>query len=152
MEKLVLKFIGEDFWSRPVFEDQNGQLFKDTNCGEGEMALCTAYGGFEGEPDTPIEKIDKFQGVKIEIIGMENEPTPAEKFNYAMLGRLQADCEYYLGFGNRNPKQLWAGSEFEQIVEMKRLYSTFDIDKKPEWLTWEAILTYEKQMVTSKQS
>lgn len=29
------------------------------------------------------------------------------KFRYMLLGRLQADCEYYLGFGNRNPNRLW---------------------------------------------
>ena len=33
------------------------------------------------------------------------------KFRYMLLGRLQADCEYYLGFGNKSPHRLWAGSE-----------------------------------------
>ena len=32
------------------------------------------------------------------------------KFRYMLLGRLQADCEYYLGFGNKSPHRLWAAS------------------------------------------
>lgn len=43
-------------------------------------------------------------------------------FRYMLLGRLQADCEYYLGFGNRNTKRLWAGSEERQIDFMIKLY------------------------------
>ena len=31
-------------------------------------------------------------------------------FRYQLLGRLQADCEYYLNYGNRNIKRLWAGN------------------------------------------
>lgn len=146
MEKLVLNFIGVDFWSQPVFEDENGQLFKDTNCGDGELALCTAYGGFEGEPDTPIHYIEKYQNVEIEVIGMEEKPTKEEKFNYQMLGRLKSDCDYYLGYGNRNKKHLWALDESEHIQEMKKLYNSFDDNKKPEWLTWNDILNYESAM------
>lgn len=68
MEKLVLNFVGLDSWNRPVYEDENGKLFKDTNLGNGKMALCTVYGGFDGEPDTPIEYIKKYQDIKIELI------------------------------------------------------------------------------------
>lgn len=64
-----------------------------------------------------------------------------------MLGRLESDCKYYLGYGNRNPKHLWAGDEKKQIEEMKRIYNSFTDDKKPEWLTWENILEYEKEML-----
>lgn len=27
------------------------------------------------------------------------------KFRYMLLGRLQADCEYYLGFGNKSSRR-----------------------------------------------
>ena len=40
-------------------------------------------------------------------------------FKYQLLSRLQSDCEYYLGNGNRNKKQLWAEDEREQIEVMK---------------------------------
>lgn len=67
-----------------------------------------------------------------------------------MLGRLRSDCDYYLGHGNRNVKHLWAGNEKEQIEKMKELYNSFPHDKKPEWLTYQQILDYEKLMVNSK--
>jgi hypothetical protein len=52
MEKLVLEFIGVDDWSRPVYKDANGKLFKDIECDDPPMVLCTVCGGFDGEPDT----------------------------------------------------------------------------------------------------
>ncbi len=73
MENLSLKLIGIDSWNRPVYEDQNGKMFKDTNLGRGKIALCTVYGGFEGEPDTPIEYIEKYQDVEIEIINNDEQ-------------------------------------------------------------------------------
>jgi hypothetical protein len=69
------------------------------------------------------------------------------KFNYQLLARLQSDCNYYLGYGNRCAKHLWAGNEQDQIDKMKELWNNFPDDQKPEWLTWEQILDYEKEMV-----
>lgn len=65
-------------------------------------------------------------------------------FDYQMLGRLQSDCDYYLGHGNRSERNLWAGSVDDQIKEMKRLWNKVPI--KPEWLSMEDILEYEKKM------
>ena len=47
------------------------------------------------------------------------------KFRYMLLGRLQADCEYYLGFGNKSPHRLWAGSEKTQIEYMTKIHDSF---------------------------
>ena len=69
-----------------------------------------------------------------------------EKFRYQLLGRLQSDCDYYLGNGGRNPKHLWSGNEKNHIKDMKSLYKSFDRDKRPDWLSWREILEYEKQM------
>ena len=41
-----------------------------------------------------------------------------KKFRYMLLSRMQSDCEYYLNYGNRNPKRLWAGDEQRQIEYM----------------------------------
>lgn len=41
------------------------------------------------------------------------------KFNYMLLGRLKSDCEYYLGYGGRNAKSLWAHDEQAQIDKMR---------------------------------
>jgi hypothetical protein len=39
--------------------------------------------------------------------------THDKEFRYQLLDRLKLDCEYYLGHGNRYPKNLWALDEKE---------------------------------------
>ena len=68
------------------------------------------------------------------------------KFNYQMLDRLKSDCDYYLGYGNKCKKHLYYKDEQEHINKMKELYNSFPNNKKPEWLTCEQILSYEKAM------
>lgn len=68
-----------------------------------------------------------------------------DRFNYMLLSRLQEDCEYYLGYGNRDAKHsLWAGDEQAQIDKMRELYAAVPI--KPEWLTEQQINEYAAQM------
>ena len=69
-----------------------------------------------------------------------------KQFRYMMLDRMRMDCEYYLGNGNRFAKQLWAGDEVRQMAYMKALWNSFPEDGKPEWLPYEKILEYEKEM------
>jgi len=68
------------------------------------------------------------------------------KFKYMMLSRLKMDCDYYLNYGNKSERCLWADTKEEQIEEMKKLHNFFPAHKKPQWLTFEEILNYEKQM------
>ncbi len=70
-----------------------------------------------------------------------------ESFRYSLLYRLRIDCEYYLGYGSRNPGQLWSRGEKEHIADMKALWNSFPADGKPEWLTWAQIEVYEKKMI-----
>ena len=72
-------------------------------------------------------------------------------FRYLLLGRLKADCDYYLGYGNRSKNRLWAGDENLQIETMIKLYNSFQSDKKPEWLTMNEILNYQKEMMMPNQ-
>lgn len=67
------------------------------------------------------------------------------KFEYMLLSRLESDCKYFLGNGNRYEKGLWAGSVEGQIAKMKELWNL--LPEKPEWLTLEQIEEYEKQMM-----
>lgn len=69
------------------------------------------------------------------------------EFRYGMLSRMQADCEYYLGNGNRHVKHLWASDEVKQIEYMKALWNSFPEGEKPEWLSYEKICYYESQIV-----
>ena len=62
-----------------------------------------------------------------------NEVIKNQKSEYMLLSRMQMDCNYYLGAGNRNSKHLWAGTPKEQIEKMKELYSKLVV--KPEWLS-----------------
>ncbi len=68
------------------------------------------------------------------------------RFNYMMLSRLQSDCKYFLGHGNRNVKVLYYDSIEDHIAEMKRLWKSFPFYAKPEWLSYRQILVYEAEM------
>ena len=75
---------------------------------------------------------------------IENSET---KFKYQLLSRMKSDCNYYLGYGNRNKNCLWSGSEEQQIIDMKALLESFDRPNKPEWLTMIDIWDYEIKML-----
>jgi len=79
---------------------------------------------------------------------MENRNELA--YTYMLLDRLKSDCDYYLGNGGRSPKHLWALNEQEQIDKMKELWNS--LEEKPEWLTLEQILEYEKQLVPQQNN
>lgn len=68
----------------------------------------------------------------------------SETYRYQLLGRLKADCDYFLNTGS---KHFWSGDERDQIEVMKILYETFPADKKPEWLNLEQIKEYENKIV-----
>lgn len=78
-----------------------------------------------------------------------NEVIKKQKSEYMLLGRLEMDCNYYLGAGNRNSKHLWAGTPKEQIEKMKELYSKLVV--KPEWLSEKNISDYEKAMLPQEK-
>ena len=63
---------------------------------------------------------------------------------YRLLGRLKADCDYFLDAGGRAEKHLWAGNVREQIAKMRELYAA--LPEKPEWLTSEDIDRYAQRM------
>lgn len=144
---LVLTYKGEDFWSQPVYQDQFEHLWKDLSLGECDQPnLCSVSNDeFDGEPVSPITR---------EFIIQEGAPRTSreKKFQYMMLGRLRSDCEYYLGWGKRRPSVLPDGNERKHIEYMKRIWNGFSANEKPEWLTWEQILTYEKEMCGGKSS
>lgn len=80
-----------------------------------------------------ITKLDEFRKM--------NEGT---EFNYMMLDRLRADCEYFLGNGKGSVNALHQGSVDGQIAEMKKIWNA--LKEKPEWLSMEQIVDYENKM------
>jgi len=137
----TMELIGVDDWSRPVYKCiETGQLWKDITLGSENPALHSCQNNFAGEPDSPIKK-------ELEIRFINQYKENPYSFEYSMLDRMRSQCDYYLGYGNRNKKHLAYDTEQEHIDTMKRRWNSLPADKKPEWLTWEQILEYEKAMI-----
>ena len=84
------------------------------------------------------------------LTGQEKEnPGLDHTADYRLLDRLRADCDYFLGAGQRNEKHLWAGNVRDQIAKMRELYEA--LPEKPEWLTGEAIDRYAERMAPPYQ-
>ena len=126
--------------------------------------LAHEYGGKEGNnlfivragsPETAELTWPKVQRRLAQLIREDKFFTEQEKDvlehnpDYRLLDRLRADCEYFLGAGNRAEKHLWAGSVYAQIVKMRELYDA--LPQKPEWLTKEAIDDYADRMAPQYQ-
>jgi len=130
---------GDDYF----LHEESGRYFVNIDGTDNPEVLygCMPQDDPDGEPGWPI--------TDFKIL---NPPTDMEKREkqfrgeYLLLSRLQMDCKYFLGSGNRNEKTLWAGNVSEQIAKMKELWNIFPEDLKPEWCTWEQILDYEKRM------
>ena len=126
--------------------------------------LAHEYGGKEGNnlfivragsPETVELTWPKVQRRIAQLIREDKFFTEQEKSllennpDYRLLGRLRADCEYFLGAGNRAEKHLWAGSVYAQIVKMRELYDA--LPQKTEWLTKEMIDDYAERMAPRYQ-
>ena len=126
--------------------------------------LAHEYGGKDGNnlfivragsPETVELTWPKVQRRIAQLIREDKFFTEQEKSvleqnrNYLILDRLRADCEYFLGAGNRAEKHLWAGSVYAQIVKMRELYDA--LPQKPEWLTKEMIDDYADRMAPQYQ-
>ena len=126
--------------------------------------LAREYGGNEskslfivraGSPETAELTWSKVQRRIAQLIREDKFFTEQEKSvleqnrNYLILDRLRADCEHFLGAGNRAEKHLWAGSVYAQIVKMRELYDA--LPQKPEWLTKEMIDDYADRMAPQYQ-
>ena len=140
-EVRTMKFLGIDNWDRPVYQCvETGVLWKDITLGSENPELYSCQNSFDGEPDCPIKS-------NLEIHFENQYSEDVNKFNYMMLSRLKGDCEYYLLHGNKNKKHLYYPDEQKHIDEMKMIHRNFADDEKPEWLTYDQILAYEKAMV-----
>lgn len=152
----TMEYIGEADWGESVFKcGKTGRLYKsrtikdleeDLNGDTSRIKLYTCDNDFDGEMGFPIKLEENEQ---LEFINIPKFPNRQQRFNYQLLSRLQSDCNYYLGNGNRNAKQLWAGNEVEQIEKMKELWNNFEADVKPQWLTMEQIEDYASKMITN---
>ena len=77
-----------------------------------------------------------------------NESADANRFQYMMLGRLQTDCDYFLGNGNRSENNLHHPTVEEHIQAMKDIWN--ELEEKPDWLSMEDIDSYKREMTSSE--
>lgn len=85
------------------------------------------------------EKTQEFLDGPFKKVAIEEN----SEMNYRLLGRLQADCEYFIKQAPRE-KFLWAGNVKDQIKKMKSLLKT--VGGSTEWISIKDITRYEKQM------
>ncbi len=87
---LEITYIGDDNWDRPVYKDNYGKLYKDTDLGHGNnlrSSLCTANNNeFDGEPLAPIDedvivKVIRYVPIK-DIRGNEDLHKIAQQINF----------------------------------------------------------------------
>ena len=115
----------------PVYEDENGRLYFDTNNGYGMLNLFTGayrdkYGDIGGEPCYYVK-----ENIECDNPFIRN---PRER-DYMLLSRLQMDCGYYINSGGKcRLSSLWA--DIDTIIkEMENIMDSFTDEEKPEWLT-----------------
>lgn len=92
------------------------------------------------------ESLEKYSGEVSDKEKLKDLLFHEASFRYQLLYRLQMDCDYYLGYGNRYVGRLYFKTEKEHVTYMKALWESFSKDGKPEWLTWEKLMEYEKEM------
>lgn len=143
---MKVKYIGfgGGYTEYPCYEDEKGKLYFDLNDGRGNLDLYTgAYrhpedGDIIGEP---------YDSVKEEVECEEPFQRHPRERDYMMLSRLESDCKYFLGYGNRYEGHLYYKNVAEHIQHMKDLWNSFSKEDKPKWLTMEQIEQYEKEMI-----
>lgn len=146
---MKVKYVGfgGGYAEYPCYEDENRNLYFDLNNGKGTLNLYTgAYRSseddfIEGEPDTSVtEQVECDNPFK----------RHAREFDYQMLGRLQGDCDYFLGGGYGYEGHLYYKEVNMHCDKMLELYNSFSEEDKPEWITAKQIETYRADMIALK--
>ena len=68
------------------------------------------------------------------------------RYSYMLLDRCRCDCEYFLNWGNGSTKRLWGITIKSHIAKMKELWDIVPV--KPDWLSYEQIEQYERNMLS----
>ena len=90
--------------------------------------------------------VDEGRYLETPVVSQTEQQDEVQPFSdqYRLLDRLCADCEYFLGAGQRAEKHLWAGSVDAQIEKMRELYA--QLPEKPDWISLDAINAYARRM------
>lgn len=90
--------------------------------------------------------VDEGHYLETPVVSQTEQQNEVQPFSdqYRLLDRLCADCEYFLGAGQRAEKHLWAGSVDAQIEKMRELYA--QLPEKPDWISLDVINAYARRM------
>ena len=90
--------------------------------------------------------VDEGRYLETPVVSQTEQQNEVQPFSdqYRLLDRLCADCEYFLGAGQRAEKHLWAGSVDAQIEKMRELYA--QLPEKPDWISLDIINAYARRM------
>lgn len=94
--------------------------------------------------------VDEGRYLETPVVSQTEQQNEVQPFSdqYRLLDRLCADCEYFLGAGQRAEKHLWAGSVDAQIEKMRELYA--QLPEKPDWISLDVINAYARRMAASE--
>lgn len=144
MKTLELTRVGEHRMEGGLYKDKNGNYYVDCHDEPKKSGVSVVYrlspkNEIDGEPDKMIE-------CEIKILNplSEREERMKEfRFDYMMLDRMRVDCEYYDTAAHYNNSHV---STIRQTIDrMKEIWNKFPEDLKPEWISYEQILGYEKK-------
>ena len=90
--------------------------------------------------------VDEGRYLETPVVSQTEQQNEVQPFSdqYRLLDRLCADCEYFLGAGQRAENHLWAGSVDAQIEKMRELYA--QLPEKPDWISLDIINAYARRM------
>lgn len=146
LDELIIYYSSQDTMS---YADIWDEIF---NTYHNEALADDVLDGLDGKnmtlEDVNHELINTTDSITIDDFVLRH----SDEFKYHLLGRMQTDCNYFLGAGNRAEKFLWAGDVPEQIAYMRAIYNSFPDDKKPEWISLADIDEYEKKMLKLDES
>ncbi|MBQ9655943.1 MAG: hypothetical protein IJV38_07970 [Prevotella sp.] len=143
MKTLELTRVGEHM-SGNLYQDKEGKYYVDDFQSPVPDSPSVVYRLSpplepDGEPDFPIT-------CNIVITNPFTEKEKRMRWfrqDYMMLSRMQADCKYYNSAEHFNRAHC---STIKQTIEsMKEIWKKFPEDLKPEWISWEEIIEYEKK-------
>lgn len=158
MEKLLeLTRIGEHYMEGGLYQDEKGRYYVDGHHEPEDDGVSSVY--ILSPSDDPDGEPNYMVTCHIRILNPLTEKERREKnfrLEYMVLSRLNNDISAYFGkYGNekkdkwdcryRNASYLFGGNVKEHVAKMKQLWNKFPEDLKPEWCTWEQIISYENR-------
>ena len=157
MKTLELKRVGKHFMEGGLYQDRDGKYYVDCHHEPKDDGVSSVYIlSPSNEPDGEPERLIHCH---IKILNPMTESEKKQKlfqFEYMMLSRLNDDAAAYFGrHGNEeedkwdcryhNVNNIWGSTIESHIASMKEHWNKIPDDLKPEWISWEEILEYEKR-------